>query len=198
MADDEKPAKPAAPARIEAPMIFVRGGTTTGAHDAMMARQRADTDQRRATQDAQFEATRRDPLGARMHSMKMGGTQTSPSIVLAVKHPKDNIFVEWITCELSQQGPDDLLLVIACPRCHAERPDHEPGISILQSNRKWWLDTNPPKWMRLMGAERVWVNPNDGSTIVVAGSVTTADWMRCPGLGCPLSFKIDDSVIYFK
>jgi len=49
-----------------------------------------------------------------------------------------------------------------------------------------------------MGAERVWVNPNDGSTIVVAGSVTTADWMRCPGLGCPLSFKIDDSVIYFK
>jgi len=134
MADDEKPAKPAAPARIEAPMIFVRGGTTTGAHDAMMARQRADTDQRRATQDAQFEATRRDPLGARMHSMKMGGTQTSPSIVLAVKHPKDNIFVEWITCELSQQGPDDLLLVIALsrgapgPRAGDQHPAIEPEV----------------------------------------------------------------------
>jgi hypothetical protein len=197
MADDEKPAKPAEPSRIEAPMIFIRGGTTTGAHDNMMAKQRADTDKRRAEQDAQFEATRRDPLSARMHSMKLGG-QDHPKVVLAIKHPKDNLFLDWIVCEVIQHGPEELILNMACPQCHAKNPGHEPDFKIHQSNRKWWLDPNPPKWMRDVGADRIWLNPRDQSTVVVAGSVTTEDWIRCPGLGCPWVFKIDDSVVHTK
>lgn len=197
MADDDVPAKPAEPAtRIEAPLIFVKGGTTTARHDLLMAKQRADTDQRRAIQDRQFQATQEDPHGARMHSMKLGG-QDSPKIVVAVKHPKDNLVLEWIVCDLIDQG-DELVLNMACPACRARNPGHEPDFMIKQSNRKWYLDPRPPKWMRELGADRIWVNPVDGSTVIVAGSVTTEDWIRCPGLGCTWHFKLDDSVAFSK
>lgn len=201
MADDDVPAKPAAPSGgtgIEAPLIFVRGGTTTSAHDALMAKQRADTDQRRAIQDAKYRATERDPIGARMQSMKLGGQQSSAMVVLAIKHAKDNLFLDWIVCEVIQHGPDELILNMACPHCHAKNPGHEPDFKIHQSNRKWWLDPKPPRWMRDVGSDRIWVNPRDQSTVIVAGSVTTEDWIRCPGLGCTWVFKIDDSVIHSK
>lgn len=183
---------------MEGPMIMVKGGTTRSSHDALMAQQRHDTEQRRAAQAAQYNAAQQSPLEARMTSMKLGGQQTSAMVVLAIKHKKDNLILDWIVCEVSQQGPDDMLLVVACPECHARNPDHEPAINILQSNRKWWLDPRPPKWMRDMGAERIWVNPVDGSTVVVAGSVTSQDWMRCPGLGCSWHFRIEDSVVHSK
>lgn len=180
-------------------MIFVRGGTTTAAHDLLMAKQRADTEQRRAVQDRQFQATREDPHGARMHSMKLGGAD-SPKIVVAVKHPKDSTFLEWIICDLYDQGGEgEYVLNMRCPRCAAANPGHEPDFMVRQSNRKWYLDrTRAPKWMRDLGSDRLWINPRDGSTVVVAGTVTTEDWIPCPGLGCGLRYKIDDSVAYIK
>jgi hypothetical protein len=196
MADDDGPAKPAAPApSIEAPMLFMKGGTTTGAHDRLMAQQRADTDQRRAIQDRQFAVSQQDPLGARMRSMKLGGAD-SPKIVVALKHPKDNLYLDWIVCDLIDQG-DELILNMACPHCRVKNPGHEPDFMIRQSNRKWHLDrSRAPKWMREVGVDRLWINPVDGSTVVVAGTVTTEEWIRCPGLGCTWRFTIDDSVAY--
>lgn len=197
MADDDKPAKPAEPSpRIEAPMMFVRGGTTTAKHDVLMAKQRADTEQRRAIQDRQYQITREDPMAARMHSMKLGGAD-SPKIVVAVKHPKELDFKEWIICDLLDQGTEKVLNM-RCPQCAAKNPGHEPDFMIKQSNRQWHFDPRPPRWMRDLGTDRIWVNPADGSTVVVAGSVTTDDWIRCPGLGCTWHFKVDDSVAYSK
>lgn len=197
MADDDTPAKPATPSpRIEAPMMFVRGGTTTAKHDVLMQKQRADTEQRRAIQDRQYQITRQDPQGARMHSMKLGGAD-SPKIVVAVKHPKDVDFKEWIICDLIDQGTEKVLNM-RCPQCAAKNAGHEPDFMIKQSNRMWHFDPRPPRWMRDLGTDRIWINPVDGSTVIVAGSVTTDDWIRCPGLGCTWHFKIDDSVAYSK
>jgi hypothetical protein len=197
MADDDVPAKPAAAPRIEAPMIFVKGGTTTAKHDLLMAKQRADTEQRRAVQDRQFQIAQEDPRNARMHSMKLGGPN-SPKVVVAVKHPKDKVYVEWIVCDLIDQG-DEKVLNMRCPQCAAKNPGHEPDFMIKQSNRKWDFDpTRAPKWMRDLGADRLWINPVDGSTVIVAGTVSTEDWIHCPGLGCTWHFKIDDSVAYSK
>lgn len=201
MADDDKPAKPAEPSpRIEAPMIFVKGGTTSASHDLLMQKQRADTDQRRAILDRQYQITRQDPMGARMHSMKLGGPDCA-KIVLAIKHPKDNLILDWIECELTDQGEPgapDYVLIIKCPHCVAKNPGHTENISVRQSNRKWYYDEKPPKWMRDMGSDRIWVNPVDGSTVIVAGSVTTDGWIPCGGLGCPWIFRIDDSMVYSK
>lgn len=196
MADDEKPA--AGAVSHDAPMVFVKGGTTTSAYDAMIASQKADAERRRGIQDAQFKATREDPLAARMNSMKLGGQQSSAMVVLAIKHAKDQLFLDWIICEVIQHGPDELVLNMACPSCHAKNPGIEPDFKIHQSNRRWHLDPRPPKWMREVGSDRIWMNPKDQSTVLVAGSVTTDDWIRCPGLGCTWVFKIDDSVIYTK
>lgn len=192
MADDE--AKPATPA---APMVFTRGGTTSSSHDTLMAKLRADTEQRRAVQDQQYATAAADPLGARLHSMKLGGSQTSAVAVLAIKHPKDQLFLDWIIADILDQG-DELALNMACPTCHARNPGHEPDFKLHQRNRKWWLDPRPPRWMRDMGSDRIWVNPRDQSTVVVAGSVFCDEWIKCPGLGCTWTFKIDDSVIHSR
>ncbi len=189
MADDE--AKPAAPA---APMVFTKGGTTSSSHDLLMAKLRADTNERRSVQDQQFAAAKTDPLSARMHSMRLGGQQSSAMAVLAIKHRKDNMILDWVVCEILDQG-DELVLNMACPACHARNPGHEPDFKIHQSNRKWVLDPKPPRWMRDMGSDHIWVNPRDQSTVVIAGSVHCDEWIKCPGLGCTWVFKIDDSEI---
>jgi len=201
---DTPPASPKAPrvasppvVDFGAPDIFVKGGTTTSAWDNQLAQQRADTEARRAHQDAEYAQSKATPHEARMQSMKLGGSQSSAMAVLALKHAKDNIFLDWIICEVIDQG-DELALNMACPRCHAKNPGHEPDMLIRQSNRSWWLDPKPPKWMREVGSDRVWVNPKDGSTYVVAGSVHTQDWIKCTGLGCTWTFKIDDSVVHTK
>lgn len=200
------PASPEAPvaekateSRIELPIdMFVKGGTTRSSYDALLASQKADADRRRAIQDSKFRAAKADPTSARMMSMKLGGQSASAMVVLALKHPKDNVFLDWILCEVIQHGEDELVLNMACPRCHAKNPGNEPDFKIHQSNRSWWLDPRPPRWMRDIGTDRIWLNPKDQSTVTVAGSVTTQDWIRCPGLGCTWTFKIDDSVVYSK
>jgi len=179
------------------PLVFVKGGTTSTEYDRQVAAQRADTDRRRAHQDAQMRIARAHPDEAIMRTRLLGGQSQYPTIVLAVKHPKDNEILEWMTCEITDQG-DELALIMVCLRCvfTLGRPQGEAQLTIKQSNRKFYYEPTPPKWAK---GERVWINPRDPNEVItLAGTVTMPEWAHCPHLGCGWTFTIDDSVIYTK
>lgn len=196
MPDDEalKPTEPApaAPVReVELPLdSWVRGGTTTSGYDNMLAAQHADAERRRDEQDRVYQASQNDP-GAKLRSMKLGGSNSHPSFVFGIKHPKDNLILDWMICELSSApavAPDgtetiELTFWMECLRCvrTLHRRPEETFFGIQQSNRMWHLDE------RSRG--KVWTDGND--TVVLAGSVTLDEWAHCPGLGCNWTFKID-------
>lgn len=197
MADETKPE----PKPIEAPMAaWVKGGTMTSAYAKELAARDYDAEQRRKLQDEQMRATRTGRLPgalqtrelaagppgvAKLSSLKLGGRNTHASVVLGIRHPKDNLIQDWIICELSaepkEDGGQELVLIVACPKCERDRQ-----MTIRQSNRMFYLDT------RRQG--EIWVNPTDPNEIVtLAGTITTHDWIKCPG--CGWRFKVDDSVV---
>jgi len=164
---------------------WVRGGTVSSGYEKQQQQARAQAEQRRKQQDEQFRVARENPLEARMHSLRLGGQQSTLMIVLEIQN-SDRKPVEWIKCELIVT-PDELVLNMACPRC-LHRDPQTPNFKIHQSNRKFELDT------RRQG--EIWVNPTDPSDLVtLAGSINLTDWTRCPGLGCEWRFKIENSVI---
>ena len=190
-----------------APMGWVKGGTPTTAHTNRLAKEDYEAEQRRKLLDAQVGATRTGQLPgalrapgmdggpgvARMNSLRLGG-QGYASIVLGVRHPKDNQILDWITCELSsaakEDGSQELSLTMACVRCirtlgrHSQRAQ----MTIRQSNRMFYLDTRR--------AGEIWVDPTDpNSVFTLAGTITTNDWITCPNEGCGWRFKIDDSIV---
>jgi hypothetical protein len=202
MTDDAKPKT-----ELEVPRnVWVRGGTTSGAHDRQVQKQVYDDEQRRKQQEATMRAQQtgvlpehlRDrelqgdaPGTARMSSMRLGGTHGHASIVLGLKHPKDGEILDWIICELIVQ-PNELILNMACPRCAASGEAdrvRDQNIKVHQTNRMFWLDT------KRQG--EIWVNPKDANEhYILAGTVTSKDWMTCPNRGCGWRFRIDDSVVY--
>ena len=181
----------------KSPLAFVKGGTTSTEYDRQVAVQRADTERRRNYQDAQMRVAKANPQDVRMRTRLLGGQSQYPTIVLAVKHPKDNEILDWMTCEIiDQEG--ELVLIVVCLRCvfTLGRPMGEAQIQIKQSNRKFYYEPQPPKWAK--GA-RVWVNPKDPNEVItLAGTVTMPEWGHCGNLGCGWTFTIDDSVIYTK
>jgi len=180
---------------VELPMGgWVRGGTTSAAHDQEMARQKADADHRRAVQDQQFALANQKPNEARLNSLDLGSKNAHATVVLGIKHPKDNQVLDWISCELITQTKDDggveLVLNMACPSC-AQRDAQNAQFKFAQSHHLFWLDTKD--------AGQLWINPADPSEVLtLAGTITTKGWIRCPGLGCPWKMRIDKSLLYME
>jgi len=175
---------------------WVRGGTTSAAHDANEAALRADAEKRRAVQDSFFEGARVNPHEARLHSLRLFSRDQNASIVLAIVDPRTAEPAGWITCELTAEvgsnNEPDLILVIACPACHARHGTMSAAqVTLRQSHTKFTLDT------RRQG--EIWVNPVDPDEKVrLAGTVTMSRWAKCPGLGCPMHFMIDESELYME
>jgi len=141
---------------------------------------------------------RLDPQGTVFKTHALGGQRTHASIVLAMKHPKDNQILDWMVCEFSEQGKDgDLLLVMCCPRCVFQlgRPMGEAQFHIQEANRKFYFTPAPPKWNREFG--HIWRNPKDPNEVVtIAGTIDMPEWGHCPHLGCRWRFTIEDSILY--
>ena len=195
---------------IEAPMAsWVKGGTLTSAYEKQLQAEHHDAEVRRQQQDEQAAATRTgmlpkhlqsaelngDQVGvSKLSSMRLGGSKSHASVVLGVRHPKDNQILDWLICELlaqpTEDGSQELTLNMVCIRCTKtlHRHSQDAQFKIRQSNRMFWLDTRR--------AGEIFVNPEDPSEVVtLAGTVTTNDWITCPHLGCGWRFKIDDSII---
>lgn len=188
---------------ITAPLAsWVKNGSTSGRHDKFMLAKKADAEKRRGEEDKKFELAAAKPNQAKVHQHKLGSRKEHPCAVLAVKHPKDGSVDHWMICEITQQE-DALLLMMQCPRCiftHGRPPD-DSIMHIRSTHRTWHLDQRKkterkPNPIHGTCAGELWVNPDEGEAVLVAGTVTTEDWCKCPI--CAWEFKIDDSVVYTR
>jgi hypothetical protein len=187
---------------VKSPQVWVRGGgTTSGPHDKMMAEQHAAAEKRRAEEDRRHAVTRQDPLAARMHTLKLGGSSSHATVVLGLKDPKSNDIQEWMVCELMPQPKDsggvELVLNMCCPRCifRYNRPPEDCQFKIWQSLKPFGLDDRKQDEGGKAGT--LWVNPkNPDEVVTLAGTITTNDWIQCPI--CTWKFKIDDSTVHTK
>lgn len=170
---------------------WVRGGTTSSAHDAAQAAAEADAEARRAHQDEMRRLAGEAPQEARLHSMDLFSS-SRPSIVLAIMSPKKIDPEGWITCELTattkEDGEPDLILVMACPACFVNHGTAQAQVTLRQSHTGFTLDT--------ARAGQIWFDPYDRTPVLLAGEITLHKWVKCPGLGCPWSFMIDRSRMY--
>lgn len=198
---------------IEVPLgAWVRGGTTRSSHDRLVQQQQALTTERREQQDAQFRATKTGKLPehlrgpdmnpgdaqgiARTSSLKLGG-RSHASVVLGYKHPKDNLIIDWMTCELWEQPWDhptregnELFLEMVCLNClwSRGRPMGDCQFHMRQSNRRFWLETKQ--------AGEVWVNPkNPAEVVTLAGTIEMGGEKATCG-ECGWRFTIDKSIIH--
>ncbi len=191
MSDDTpKPAPPEpapAPRIIENPMMsWMRGGgTVTSAYEQQLARQKAATEEARRIEDSKRQAAENNPHEAKQYKRVIGGNKHYAGIILEVKHPKDNVVLDYINCELTM-GPDEkLILVMACWRCYL-RTGEPSNLTIRQGHRHFELDT------RRQG--ELWVNPKNPNDIVtLAGTITMTERATCPV--CQMVFVIDNSVV---
>jgi hypothetical protein len=201
MADDDKPTT------LEAPMaVWVKGGTTSMQHDVEQQRQAAEAEARRDAEAERHRIALANPMEARMHTMSLANRQRDAMVVLGFKHAKDNKIDNWMTCELYRIGDAEherLVLQICCPYCVSKhgRSLGQSQYHIHQDHRDFSLDqrTREQRKEHPLGVPvggDIWINPENVEEVIkVAGTITTHGWIRCDGLGCTWSFRIDDSVI---
>lgn len=166
-------------------MSWMRGGTMTSAYEQELARKKHDAEQARKLEDARRQAAEQNPHEAKQYKRVLGGNKHYAGIILEVKHPKDNVVLDYISCELTL-GPDEkLVLVMACYRCFM-RTGEASNLTIRQGHRHFELD------QRRQG--ELWVNPKNPNEIVtLAGTINLTERVTCPG--CNMQFVIDDSVV---
>jgi hypothetical protein len=166
-------------------MSWMRGGTRTTAYENQLAQQKLAAAQARALED---ERTRKAEDGsdeAKQYKKVIGGNKHYAGIILEVKHPKDNVVLDYIDCELTVGDDEKLILVMACYRCFM-RTGEASNLTIRQGHRYFELD------QRRQG--ELWVNPKNPQHIVtLAGTINLTERVTCPG--CYMQFVIDDSVV---
>jgi hypothetical protein len=175
--------------------VFVKGGTTTLKWDLEQQRSHAEAEARRAKQDRMYDAVAGadEHTKASVHSHDMGGLE-KPVVVLELMFARDKSKVQYMICELNEEYQPDgqvrMCLMMFCPKCifsRGRRPEHSI-IRIDPANREFWLDEKKKG--------QVFVDPDDGQSYLIAGTITTRDVCSCPHLGCDWRFRIDDSELH--
>lgn len=198
MADDAKP-PPDAPAAAEktvspespysagptlrAPEAFVRGGTTSYAHDVALQQSIAEANQRRAEADKERGYVKD---GARVYTNKLSENGQIPQayVLLDYLTPKGEPLYDHgvpVQCladiqMLNPLEPSELTLTIVCPSCIARGPKGSQQFSqlrIRQTNRAWHLDT------RTAGELIVF----EGHAYRSAGMIMDSELIRCGNCG---------------
>jgi hypothetical protein len=173
--------------------MFVKGGTTTSAWDREKQEQYARSDALRAHQDRQYDAIHsaqdKPNIAAGMLSHELLG-RGNPKVVIEYVYGDSALNRECLAelCMAPKvDNPDEseMVLVLVCPRClqRTGRQD-DSQLVIRESHRKFWLDDTK---------KGTWLNGVDGSVHPIAGTITLADRVKCPALGCTWAFRIDDS-----
>jgi hypothetical protein len=191
-----------APAPVETPAIvptvIVKGGTSTSAMDRENEWRRHDAEKRRQHQDSLYRI--RDQAAQRGDAVRLGShsfvNQDSPRLVLRYLNPDGTIRQEAIS-ELTMPavegavGPTpelDMMFTMVCPRCVARGvPQGNAQMMIRNSHRKFFLDT------RKQGVVRVQFSWGMHQDVLVAGTVTVQDLIRCDNVNCDFRCRIDDS-----
>lgn len=176
-----------APKAVEAPMMsWMRGGTMTSAYEQQQAQQKELAAKARAAEDARTRAAEQHPDNAKQYKHVVGGNKSFAGIVLEVRHPKDNVVLDYIECELTLDDQGFLVLNMACYKCALRGVTD--NFKFSQKHRRFELDT------RKQGT--LWVNPkNPRHVVTLAGTIHLTEAVQCPNLGCGMRFKIDDSIV---
>ena len=173
---------------------MMKGGSSTGNYDKMMAAKTHDAEQRRNHQDHQFAMSQKqmgkDGSVSRLGSRSMINAD-SPRLVLKYLNRDRSVRQECIS-EITnvngdKQGTLDTMFSLVCPKC-LERgiPQGEAQLFVRDSHRKFDLD--PAK------AGPVRVNTVDGMQIVlVCGVVSVRDIIKCSNFNCTWAVRIDES-----
>jgi hypothetical protein len=187
--------------------MFVKGGTTTWAHDQEMARRAAEADARRAEDDQQ-RALASKPIeeggGVLYNNMlrpsSSGVPSQGPKVLLQYMSPHGrDVAYECLADVVAGADPlnaEGLSLLLVCPRC-MERgvKEAEAQLKISQSNKKWWLE--PPRDAAHAIIKFDETLP-DGSraprVLPSAGTVMECERFSCPC--CSWTARIDKNRVY--
>lgn len=193
-----------------APMAWVKGGTTTLAHDQQQQRQRAEAEVRRNAEAERHRIAYQNPVEARVHTAGLFDQQQHAMIVLGFKSKKENDIFDWMMCELVQAlnpstNEPDMMLQMVCIHCMKRRglSAGDAQFRLWKTHREWSLDQRTLEQraahpLKLPVAGEIWFNPERHEQVItVAGTITTHGWVTCAGTAC-WSFRIDDSVLYTR
>jgi hypothetical protein len=195
---------------IAAPLGLVKGGTTSAAYDEMLKASEWDANRRRATADRQAQIAQR---GARQgEAARLGSTsflRGAPRAVFFYLNRDGTIRQECVSeitmIEGNEPGKLDLMFTIVCPRC-LERgvPQGHSQCQVRSSHRRFHIREDPHTIK--MGTERVLLGKGqvvklstpDGQPwpVIVCGSITCDDVIRCDNYNCDWAVRIDESRVY--
>lgn len=180
-------------------MALVKGGTTSSAYDRQLAEAKDNAEQRRAHQDRQFEMGARgiqDGEAASLHSMRLKD-QGTPSLVLEYMARDKTVRQECIGEFTMVPMPDgqgmEPMFTLVCPRC-LERgvPSDDAQLMVRNSHRRFDLDERKKNTIKVV------TNPVTGEPIpiILAGTITCDDIIRCSNFNCNWAVRIDDSKVW--
>lgn len=180
------------------PTIIVKGGTTSGRHDREMQRRKADAERRRGVQDAMYR--RRDLAKTQGGVARIGETlllnQGSPRLVLNYLNADGSLRQQCkseITVVPKKDRPNEWETVFAlvCPRC-LERglPAGESQMLVRDSHRKFDIDESKKGTVIMLDYAWGYREP-----VVIAGTVTCHDVIRCNNYNCNYAVRIEDSKV---
>jgi hypothetical protein len=187
--------KPAEPTMFGLPLMsFVKGGTSTSAHDKEVAGWRADDEKRRAEQDVQrkIASVPIEQGGAKMFSQQTGSPQDTAKVLLDyVNEAGEALILETkpiqcladIIAGMNHSDPTDLAVVLLCPFCwNKGLPAGRCQMHALQSNRRWHLDSRTEGELIIF----------EGQPYRSAGKIMDSEPMTC---GCGWRFRIHNNKV---
>lgn len=192
MSDDKKPFKVGG----VAPTVIMKGGTTSSRYDNELAKKNADAEKRRQHQDTQMAIAQKqggaDGSIARLGSHKLLNSD-SPRLLLQYLNRDRSVRQECISeithINGANQGELDMMFSLVCPKC-LERgvPQGESQLFVKNSHRKFHLDTRKAGPRRVESAFGIQV-------LLVCGTVSVDDVVRCSNFNCTWAVRIDDSKV---
>jgi hypothetical protein len=211
MSDDEgpKPGSGQVTAIGGVPIAIVKGGTTSSRYDRELQRREADAERRRKHEDRvrQIVATQEGGVA------RLGVTsfmRDMPRVVFFYMNRDGTVRQECVSeinfTEGPTQGSVDMFFTLICPRC-LERgvPAGDAQLKVHNSHRKFFLreERHTVKLgihnsVVLGRGEIVDLRTPDGDpwTVVVCGSISVQDILRCSNYNCNWAVRIDESRVY--
>lgn len=184
--------------QVRPPSAIVRGGTTSSAYDSEMAQRLSEADQRRA-QDAAERHLGTIPIeqgGALNFERKLADPAVHPMVLLQYVGWGKEVLHEQL-CELvfdDLQEPPAHILVLVCPECFRRGvPVQFAQMHVRDNHRSWAIDTRAAGQMKAVknqaavGGIEFYHN---------AGKIMDTDILRCDGVNCGTSFKINKNFLY--
>jgi hypothetical protein len=178
---------------------FVKGGTTTTAHDQREAREWHEAEQRRDLQDAEMRVARKpiDQGGGEMFTSKFLNQEEAQA-------PEAHVLLDFVNRRgepLYEQGvplqcladitvatepafDGELVLLIMCPKCMERTKAQNTILQLRQANRMWHLDQK--------GAGELFVF--EGEPYYSAGTVMDSERFTCAQ--CSWAARIDKNKIW--